>query len=291
MLQADRSRGASAIAFSLTAPIYDAGQRGNKVARWSRRRSLNVLRRTFKRGERVIEIGCGTGDEAIYLAKRGIEVTATDAAEGMLGVLRGKREKLALDVRQRISIIEIPASKIGGLLPLYGSNSLDGAYSSFGPLNCEADLAPVVQSLATLVKPGGRVVLSFINRYCAWETIWYLATRQPRKAFRRWSGYTLATVHGDWQETRIPVYYWTPGQIRRAFSPDFCVTRQMALPWLFPPQYLNGLFAGRARLFRLLERVERLFAPTWPFYNLGDHFLVELVRQPIAEIQGSKFQV
>ena len=153
-----------------------------------------------------------------------------------------------------------------------------GAYSSFGPLNCEPALAPVVTALAALVRPGGRVVISLINRYCLWETAWYLKAGQPRPAFRRWGGQSVATVRAAWQDERIPIFYWTPGAVDRAFRPAFRVTRRLGLPWLLPPQYLDGLVARAPGLFRRLARLDRRFAHFWPCYAVGDHFLLEFIR-------------
>lgn len=41
-------------------------------------------------GERVLDMGCGTGQIALALAERGADVVAADFSEGMLGVLLGK---------------------------------------------------------------------------------------------------------------------------------------------------------------------------------------------------------
>jgi SAM-dependent methyltransferase len=269
---------ASAQAFTLSAPFYDDEQWSNRVARWSRARSLKVLDKAFAPGDLVLELGCGTGEEALYLARRGVHVVATDAAPGMLEVLRDKLAREDISIRERITIIAMPARNAYNLIARFGRHRFAGAYSSFGPLNCEPDLTPVADALAMLVRPGGRVILSLINRYCLWETIWYIAAGQPGRAFRRWPGRTLATVRGTWQSTRIPIYYWSPGQVERHFRPHFRVSQSMALPWLLPPQYLDGLLRGRPRLLKLLARIDRMLSGVWPFYALGDHILFELRR-------------
>ena len=43
-------------------------------------------------------------------------------------------------------------------------------------------------SLAALVRPGGRVAICLLGRFCAWETLYYAVRLQFRKAFRRWRG-------------------------------------------------------------------------------------------------------
>lgn len=267
-------------AFTRYAPYYDAEQHGNVIARWTRARSLQVLRRTFRPGERVLELGCGTGEEALYLASRGVEVVATDVAEGMIAIVRAKITAMeaARDSTIRVTPRVLAARDTERLVSEYGRSSFAGAFSSFGPLNCESDLRPTAAALADLVQPTGKVVISLLNRYCAWETIWHLAKLQPRIAFRRWGGYAAATVRADWGDRRIPVYYWTPSTVERVFSPLFVATRRTALTWAFPPPYLERLVTGRPALFRLLARLELRLAHRGPFNSLGDHVVLEMVR-------------
>ena len=231
---------AAARAFSMSAPLYDVEQAANPVARWSRARSLGRLRRAFGPGDTVLELGCGTGEEALFLAARGVRVVATDAAPGMISQLQAKLMKRP-ELAGLVTPMVVPAGRVGTLIEVCGRGAFDGAYSSFGPLNCEPSLAPVAEALAELVRPGSRLVLSLINRYCLWETLWYLAATRPRLAFRRWGGSSDATVRAAWQHERITIYYWTPGELERAFRPHFRVVRRMGLPWLLPPQYLDHL--------------------------------------------------
>jgi SAM-dependent methyltransferase len=277
----DAGRDQAAQAFTRYAPLYDSEQQANLLARWTRARNMQVLARAFHPGDTVLEIGCGTGEEALFLASRGVSVLATDAAEGMVEVVR---TKLAVsdgagragDVTPRV----LAARDIGELVGEYGRGSFSGAYSSFGPLNCEPDLRPVAGALAELVRPGGKVVISLLNRYCAWETVWHLARLQPRAAFRRWGGHAEATVRASWGEERVPVYYWSPGAVERLFRPRFATVRRMALTWALPPPYLEKLVKHRPRTFRLLERMERGLASRWPFNSAGDHVVLVMVRTP-----------
>ncbi|HYO51051.1 MAG TPA: class I SAM-dependent methyltransferase [Chloroflexia bacterium] len=271
---------ATARAFSLAAPLYDAEHAANPVARWTRARSLAAIDAAFGPGDMLLEIGCGTGAEAIHLASRGANIVATDAAPAMVAQLEAKLKagSPAAHLAGRITPVVLPAAEVERLIADFGRDHFDGAYSSFGPLNCEPDLGPVVEALAQLVKPEGKVVVSLINRFCLWETAWYLAARQPGKAFRRWAGRSEATVRSAWQDERITIYYWTPGQVERAFSPYFKPVRRMALPWLVPPQYLDHLVRRLPRLFRRTARLDRRLAGYRPFYSIGDHFLIEFTR-------------
>ena len=267
-------------AFSRAATLFESDEAVNPLARWTRRRSLATLDAAFGPGDRLIEMGCGTGIEATHLAARGVSVVATDVAPGMIAVLSAKLAPggPAAALPGRITPRVLPARRIGELVADYGRGSFDGAYSSLGPLNCEPALEPVAAGLADLIRPGGRLVFSLLNRYCLWETAWYLRARQPGMAFRRWGGQAEATARGAWQDERFTCYYWSPGRIARAFAPHFRPVRRQGLPWLLPPLYLDGLVGRAPRLFRRLARLDRRLAATWPAWLIGDHLLIEMVR-------------
>jgi len=52
----------------------------------------------IKPGERVLDIGCGTGDQAIYFAKKGAVVTGIDIDQEMISCALKKKEKEGLNV-------------------------------------------------------------------------------------------------------------------------------------------------------------------------------------------------
>jgi ubiquinone/menaquinone biosynthesis C-methylase UbiE len=267
-------------AFSRYAPEYDEDHASNPIARWTRRRNLAILNAAFAPGSHVLEIGCGTGVEAIHLARRGVRVLATDAAPGMVDVVRSKLEPggSAHDVAHLVQAQVLPASQLGKLVQ-NGTRRFDGAYSSFGPLNCEPNLDGVMDDLARLVRPGGRVVISLLTRFCLWETAWYLLHGDLTTAFRRWGGRAQATVRDQWRELRVSVHYWSASDVRTMAGRHFTVERQMALPWLVPPQYLGALVLRFPRLFRLASRIDRRLAHLWPLYAMGDHYVIVLVRR------------
>ena len=82
----DVARGAAAHAFDTAAAGYDQTFTGTRLGRWLRARVQEHLARCFAAGDRVLELGCGTGEDALWLAARGIDVTALDASRRMLEV-------------------------------------------------------------------------------------------------------------------------------------------------------------------------------------------------------------
>jgi SAM-dependent methyltransferase len=169
----------------------------------------------------------------------------------------------------------VRASSVGDLAAIYGRGSFDGAYSSFGPLNCEPSLVPVADGLAKLVRPGGALVLSIINRWCPAEVAWFGLHGQWRQAGRRWGGPVQAAAFPGGPKD-VTTWYYSRREIERSFADGFRVEHVEALPLLWPPPYLDFLIPRFERFFLGLEPLER-WASRKPFLReLGDHVLVRL---------------
>ncbi len=78
-------------AFNLIAERYDAAFTCTTIGKVQRRVVWNALTRAFSSGDNVLELNCGTGEDAFFLARRGISVTACDASTAMIGVAQRRR--------------------------------------------------------------------------------------------------------------------------------------------------------------------------------------------------------
>ena len=138
------------------------------------------LDRCFHTGQRILELNCGTGVDAIHLAERGIDVLACDVAPRMIQVAR---QRLGL-VREgkRVDFRVLATEEIAVLAD---QGPFDGAFSNFAGLNCVADLSKAASDLANLLAPGATVLLCMAGRSVAWEIVWYLGQGKLRKALRR----------------------------------------------------------------------------------------------------------
>jgi SAM-dependent methyltransferase len=257
-------------AFDRAAASYDAEAEANLAMRHMRAVSLRVLRKTFAPGQRLLEVGCGTGEEALALARHGCTVLATDISPEMVALTRAKVE--AAGLTDQVETLVLGAH---GLAQLAGE-PFDGAYSSFGPLNGVADLRPALAALGALVRPGGRIVLSVMNRWYPLEIGWFLLHGRPRMALRRLRRVeaSVSTVAGE----RMTTHYHSLRALRQAARPWFAVRRCQALPLLLPPPYMASLWSRRPRLVTALQRWEPRLAARWPCYAWGDHWLVVLER-------------
>ena len=79
-----------AFAFSGQSAIFDQLYAGNGIVRYKRGRVREHLIKYLEPGSSILELNAGTGDDAIFLAKQGYYVHATDLSYGMLEKLKEK---------------------------------------------------------------------------------------------------------------------------------------------------------------------------------------------------------
>lgn len=256
-------------AFDSVAADYD-GPRGNNTAIQDMRAEMwRWLDASFAPGSRLIDLGCGTGLDAVHLAAQGHHVTATDWSERMVARTRDRAQAAGVDVDAR-------AIGAHELQRLEGEAAFDGAYSNLGPLNCVPDLDAVAAECARLVRPGGRLVFTVIGRYCPWEIAHYARRGRWSRIGVRFARDTVAVgMNGRTIWTR----YYTPGEFHAAFASQFELEVQRGLCVFVPPPYLTWLTERHPRWHERLWRLDRRVAG-WPGINrLGDHFLLVMRRR------------
>ena len=106
-------------------------------------------------GAKALDIGCGGGILAEAMTAAGATVTAIDMAEGPLAVARLHQIESGVEVDYRRSTAEDLAAAEPGRYDLVTCLEM---------LEHVPDPAQVVRSCAELVRPGGDVVFSTINR-------------------------------------------------------------------------------------------------------------------------------
>jgi ubiquinone/menaquinone biosynthesis C-methylase UbiE len=260
------------LAFDSIADVFD-----ERFGAWAsvaaqRRTVHRALLRAFPVGSSLIELGGGTGDDAIFLAAHGRHVLLTDGSPTM--VARATEKVRATGWAHRIDTQQITLEDLERLADAHaGAPPFDGAYSNFAAVNCVRDLTPVAHALARLLRPGASALLVVFGRWAANEILLQLLRGDPRTAFRRWShGDVPARVGG--QEFRV--WYPSPRQIERACAPFFDLVRTLGVGVFVPPSAAEPMISRYPRLLALLERLDRLFGV--PLAFLGDHVLVHLVR-------------
>lgn len=107
------------------------------------------------RGAQVLDVGCGGGLFSEALAREGAHVTAIDLAPELLKVARLHRLESGVQVDYQLKPVEELAAERPG--------SFD-AITCMEMLEHVPDPGSIIDACATLLKPGGRLFLSTLNR-------------------------------------------------------------------------------------------------------------------------------
>ena len=114
-----------------------------------------IADRTVLKGARALDVGCGGGLLSEALARSGAQVTAIDLAPAVLDVARLHLHESGLSVDYR----EIGVEPLAGEMPGYFD-----VITCMEMLEHVPDPGSAIRACATLLKPGGKLFLSTLNR-------------------------------------------------------------------------------------------------------------------------------
>jgi SAM-dependent methyltransferase len=253
-------------AFDEIAGAYDATFTDTKVGRALREIVWTRLEQVFRPSQRILELGCGTGEDAVRLARCGMRVVATDPSSKMIQAAR--RKALIGNCEERIEFRCVAMEDIGSFAD---GDVFDGVLSNFGAVNCVSDLQALVADVAERLAPGASLLWVVMGRHAPWEWFWYLIQGRWRKAWRR-----LRPGGTEWRG--LTISYPTPAQMRTLLLPHFVVTRLAPLGVALPPSYASAWFDRSPFAAAVLTRLERWAQRSSMLASWSDHFIVEAVR-------------
>jgi SAM-dependent methyltransferase len=257
------------LAFDGLAEQYDDTFTHSLIGRAQRDAVWSAASQTFRRGNHILELNCGTGEDALFLVRLGASVIACDASEKMIAVANRRRLREAVGSSVRFEVL--PSEQIEAA-SLFGP--FDGIFSNFSGLNCVCDVAEVARQLATVVLPGSPALLCFSTRLCLWETLWFLWRREAGRAIRRWKGRVTVALG----RLAVEVHYPTVRRLRRLFSPYFILRSWRGVGIAVPPSYLEPFVQRHPGLLRQLCAIDQVIC-SWPVLrSVGDHVLLTFER-------------
>ncbi len=278
MIAATNGVGLQEAAFDAVAETYDRTFAESLIGRAQREVVWGVLDRLFRPGQRILEINCGTGVDAVRLAARGVSVLACDVAPRMIEVARRRAQEArpAASVEFRVLATE-EISRIRDEAPF------DGVLSNFAGLNCVRNLRAVAHDLAGLLRPQAVAVFCIFGCFCLWEVGWYLCRGRLRRVFRRLrAGGSVAHIGGD---REVRVYYPSVKTLQRSFAPDFRLVGRKGVGVCVPPSYVEPLARRFPTILRKLAALDQRCGGLPLVRSLGDHALVVLERVARCETQ------
>jgi ubiquinone/menaquinone biosynthesis C-methylase UbiE len=257
------------LAFDSIAASYDDLFTRSMIGRAQRGAVWDALLDAFEPGAHILELNCGTGEDALFLARHDISVVACDGSEGMIRTARKRKQDEDPDAQIQFQLL--PTEHLGQLCP---GHSFDGALSNFSGLNCVSNLDQAVWDLASLVKARASVLICLSTRFCLAETLWFLLQGDFRKAFRRTPGVAHAKVSGY----TVKVHYPTVRRVKESFSPWFRLRSYTGIGVAVPPSYLEPMMRKYPRLLGLLRWIDQRISHLPLLRIMGDHMLLHFER-------------
>ena len=134
-----------------------------------------------KKGMHVLDVGCGTGNFSIKLAKMGLKVTGIDVSVNMLNVAESKAKAEGLE----IDFINMDARDIK-----FEDNYFDGVIS-MAMLEFIREPSTVLREMFRVVKKSGRILMGTINRDSKWGDLYLSEEFRENSVFKHASLKTI----------------------------------------------------------------------------------------------------
>lgn len=216
-----------------------------------------VLLESLKPGM-ILDIGCGTGEQSLFLAKRGYRVLGVDISRKMLTKANKNAKEGKLEYKLSLVIASAEA------LP-FRDKSFDGLISIFGVFNHIPRAEHAFEETHRVLKSGGRAVFTVVNR---WNLTWWINALLRCKV--SWLISSLRskeyTVNGLW------TYYFSKNDLKNILGRiGYKVKIGSMLLFIYPFTTRNLIFYEK--LFIIFEDAVRWKSP---FNGLGYYLLVRL---------------
>ncbi|HEX9979936.1 MAG TPA: class I SAM-dependent methyltransferase [Flavobacterium sp.] len=256
--------------FDEAAASYDSNFTDSFVGRMQRNIVLDHLQELLRdKGIRkVLEINCGTGEDALWLEKQNLEVTATDISEKMIEVAKSKMNHSKVIFKQ---------ADINSLSESFAGEKFDLILSNFGGLNClrQEQINNFFQNSASLLTDTGKMLLVIMPKNTIWEQFYFLMKGNAKSAFRRKQGSAQANVSGS----TIPTYYYNPGELAVMASAHFKLIKTNPVGFFVPPSYLDPHLKNRRWLASLLGRLDTAVKNFSILAQYADHYSIILSKK------------
>ncbi len=212
---------------------------------------------------RMLEIGYGSGLDLVHFGKThpGVQVSGIDISGGMQALASEKIRFSGLaNVRAKKGSVE-------DLSRLYPGQYFDMVVVFFGALNTVEDLRKAADHIFHVTRPGGMLVLSFVNRHYVAGILIELLKFRFRAAFSRyrksWGGYSPSQ--------NLPSRCYGPRYIKQAFS-AFHLHKKKGYSIVHPAWYYHRINQILQRFSRCLWKADVLLNKTvcwsWGEYTL-----------------------
>jgi ubiquinone/menaquinone biosynthesis C-methylase UbiE len=267
------------VPFDHIASSYDSSFTRTPIGQLQRRQVWSYLEKTMLelKGLDILELNCGTGEDAVLFSEKGFNIVATDVSEEMLKVTQEKVQQYSM--QNKISSQYLDLDSFDDSL---FEKKFDLVFSNFGGLNCinPESLQKLLSKLPSILSPEGRFVAVIMPKLCLWESLYFLFKLQFKNAFRR---YTTGSVEAALQGAMVKTWYFRPTQVK-AWASKFNVVHVKPIGISLPPSYLHNFFTRHKYFLSFLNSLEKKLNRLSILAGAADHYLIDLQVKPGRDI-------
>ncbi|MDN3664297.1 class I SAM-dependent methyltransferase [Algibacter miyuki] len=253
--------------FDIAATKYDATFTFSNIGKAQRHRVYKYIKPIIQTETQlnILELNCGTGEDAICFSKLGHQVIATDISEAMIAVSKAKKHS---------SNLKFIVQDINTLHETSFNQKFDFIFSNFGGLNClsKPQLEQFLKSAKKLLTPSGKLVLVIMPKKCLWENLYFSLKGDFKKAIRRNTSKSLE-VHVD--GVTVKTWYYNPEDIINLTTNRFYINKIKPIGLAIPPSYLENSILTKKVVLSIFKGIDAIATPTF-LAKYADHFLIEL---------------
>jgi ubiquinone/menaquinone biosynthesis C-methylase UbiE len=252
--------------FDQAAQNYDNYFTFSEIGKIQRNLVYQKLQKQLINIKKIIEINCGTGEDAIWLAQQGFQVTATDISEIMIEIAQSK---------SNVNHLTFKVLDINHLSE--ETENFDLLFSNFGGLNCltKKELALFFNSAAKILKEKGKMSLVIMPKNTLWEQFYFVLKLDFKAAFRRKKEVAFANVDGE----KVATYYYNPKDIVTLSEINFEFLEVKPIGFFIPPSYLEPFFKNKKPVLNGLTFLENKIKNRSFLSKYADHYIITLQKR------------
>jgi ubiquinone/menaquinone biosynthesis C-methylase UbiE len=219
----------------------------------------------------ILELNCGTGEDALWLSKFGHAVLATDISQTMIQLAK---TKVSSSNESKPNFVTLDIKEIH---KYKFENKFDLVFSNFGGLNCldQNQLKKLSSSLSEILNENGKFISIVMSNRCTMESLYFMLKGRWGEVFRRKKDQSVTLK----EDVLQPTYYYSPKKYESFFSGNFHKIKLKPIGLFIPPSYLNKYFSKNRSIMKILYYLDYKVFTNAVFSRIADHYYIELVKK------------
>lgn len=256
-------------AFGRQSVIFDDLYDNNPIVAYMRERIRAEVLKKVQSGDHLMELNAGTATDAIFFARKGIKVDASDISEGM--VIKSNEKIKRHQLEEWITFNQMSFEDLDSK-----HGTFDHVYSNFGGLNCTPNIGKVLQSILTKLKPGKTATLVIMPPFTIWERLHFFVGKWEVAFRRKFKGRSSkASIEGQ----PFQCWYYDPYDLVKMVKPQVSEYSITGLCIFVPPSFLQWFPRRLPLIYKFLIVLDSLIFKINPFNRVGDYFILTLTKK------------